>query len=248
LARPKSSTRFSSLRITIDWRYAIGQVLLTALGVALALIGSAWWADHQARVREQSELHNLLDAARVSERRLGQAVYEDSVALLIDNRVRDSLATIPDDSLVTLVGYATWWSDAQPTVAPFAALLANGDIHLVQDAKLRKLLPIYVGEIETRTQNVDALNQARVAFISSSHASSVPDHGAPLRVRAATLRSRGRIHEAMESLAFFNRNTVSHYRIMRHATAEMRMELERVLRERPVTMTAPRLQRDSFPP
>jgi hypothetical protein len=33
------------------------------------MAGSAWWSEHQSRIRERSELHNLLDAARVNVRR-----------------------------------------------------------------------------------------------------------------------------------------------------------------------------------
>jgi hypothetical protein len=50
----------------------------------------------------------------------------------------------------------------------------------------------------------------------------------------------------MQQLRFFNTNTVSHYRVMLKATTELRLELERVLGERPVSIAVPRLQRDSF--
>ncbi|GLC25101.1 hypothetical protein [Roseisolibacter agri] len=243
-ARPR--TVWPSLRIRIDWRYAVGQVCLTALGVLLALAGSAWWTDRQERIRERSELRNLLDAARVNERRLQQAVHEDSVALKINLRLRDSLATVSDDSLPILVDDAGWWSDAQPMVTPFAALIQNGDIHLVRDSRLRALLPTYVGEIETRTRNVDALNQARVAFGAKEPSLIAPDYGAPARVRGAVLRSRPGLHDAMRAMWFFNLNTTAHYRIMLRATTELRQELERVLGERPVPLSAPRINRDSF--
>jgi hypothetical protein len=67
----------------MDRRVSAGQVLVTAFGVALALAGSAWWSGRQERVRERSQLRNLLNAARVSERRLRQAVLEDSTSLAI---------------------------------------------------------------------------------------------------------------------------------------------------------------------
>jgi hypothetical protein len=33
------------------------------------MAGSAWWSEHQSRIRERSELHNLRDGARVNVRR-----------------------------------------------------------------------------------------------------------------------------------------------------------------------------------
>ncbi len=236
----------SGLRIRMDWRVAAGQVLLTALGVALALAGSAWWSDRQERVRERSELRNLLDAARVSERRLRQAVYEDSTSLVIATRLLDSLASVPDDSLSMLVENSRWWSDAQPIVIPFAALIQNGDIHLVRDARLRALLPTYVDELVARTRSVDMLNQARIALSAATLPNYVPDRLAPVRVRAAALRAKPELRRAMDATRFFDRNTVGNYKLMLRATTEIRQELERALGERPVPLPVPRLRRDSF--
>ncbi|MGI8842546.1 MAG: hypothetical protein ACR2HZ_02530 [Gemmatimonadaceae bacterium] len=246
----------SGLRIRMDWRVAAGQVLLTALGVALALAGSAWWGDRQERVRERSELRNLLAAARVSERRLRQALYEDSTSLAIATRLLDSLGSVPDDSLPMLVGNSIWWSDAQPIVIPFSSLIQNGGIHLVRDARLRALLPTYVDELVARTRSVDLVNQARVALTAATLPNYVPDRLAPartgshrlapVRMRAAALRAKPELRRAMDATRFFDRNTVGNYNLMLRATTEIRQELERVLGERPVPLPVPRLRRDSF--
>ena len=236
----------SGLRIRMDWRFATGQVLLTALGVALALAGSAAWSDHQERVRERSELRNLLTAARVSERRLRQAVYEDSTSLALATRLLDSLVSVPDDSLPMLVSNSAWWSDGQPIVTPFAALIQNGDIHLIRDGRLRALLPTYVDELVARTHSVGMLNQARIALMATTLPSHVPDRFAPVRVRAAALRARPELGRAMDATRFLDRNTVANYKLMLRATTEIRLELERVLGVRPMPLPVPRMDRDSF--
>ena len=197
-------------------------------------------------MRERSELRNLLAAARVSERRLRQALYEDSTSLAIATRLLDSLGSVPDDSLPMLVGNSIWWSDAQPIVIPFSSLIQNGGIHLVRDARLRALLPTYVDELVARTRSVDLVNQARVALTAATLPNYVPDRLAPVRMRAAALRAKPELRRAMDATRFFDRNTVGNYNLMLRATTEIRQELERVLGERPVPLPVPRLRRDSF--
>lgn len=237
--------RLPLLHVELPWRYAAGQVILTALGVALALSGSAWWAGRQGRIRERSELRNMLDAARVSERRLRQAVFEDSLSLAIATRIGDSIATVPDDSLRALVSHAIWWSDARPMVTPFAAPIQNGDIHLVEDQRLRALIGPYVDEIQSRIRTVDALTEARMAFLARTPLLMGNAHDA-LGVRASALRSQPALRDVMATLRFLDRNTVAQFRIMRQVTLELRRELERVLGERPLPPSTPRIVRDSF--
>lgn len=249
-AAPETPARaraaWPSLRLRIDWRFAAGQVLLTALGVALALAGSAWWGDRQERARERSELRNALDAARVSERRLRQFIHEDSTSAAVNTRLWSARASVPDDSLLQLIVDGGWYSDTRPVVTPFAAMIANGDIHLVRDARLRAMLPTYVGEIEARVREVDRLD----AFMKQVWAQYPPLLLLPPAAQGRGHAGRLRADPEVWRVSYLNRdilrNMVSQGRIMLRETTALRQELERVLGERPVPLPQPRFRRDSF--
>ncbi len=245
-AEPPPRTAWPSLRLRIDWRFAAGQVLLTALGVALAMAASAWWGDRQERVRERSELRNALDAARETERRLRQALYEDSLSLAANERLMTARAAVPDDSLYGLFIDGQQYADARAVVTPFAAMIQNGDIHLVRDARLRAMLPAYVGEIQTRTHEVDEFNAIQKQVLLRYPAILTLRPRPPAREHAAGLRADPEVWRLVWLSATANGNMLSQNRIMLRATSALRAELERVLGERPVPLPQPRLRRDSF--
>lgn len=243
-AQPR--TAWPSLRLRIDWRFAAGQVLLTALGVALAMAGSAWWSDRQERIRERSELRNALAAARETERRLRQAIHEDSLSLADNERLMTARASVPDDSLYGVFIRGQQYADARAVVTPFTAMIQNGDIHLVRDARLRAMLPVYVGEIQTRTHEVDEFNAIQKQVLLRYPAILTLRPRPPAREHAAALRADAEVWRLVWVSATANRNMISHNRLMLRATSELREELERVLGERPVPLPQPRLRRDSF--
>ena len=243
-AQPR--TAWPSLRLRIDWRIAAGQVLLTALGVALAMAGSAWWSDRQERIRERSELRNALGAARETERRLRQALHEDSLSLAANERLMTARASVPDDSLYGLFIDGQQYADARAVVTPFAAMIQNGDIHLVRDARLRAMLPAYVGEIQTRTHEVDEFNAIQKQVLLRYPAILTLRPRPPAREHAAALRADPEVWRLVWLSATANGNMLSQNRIMLRATSALRAELERVLGERPVPLPQPRLRRDSF--
>src|SRR3954469_24994522 len=107
--------------IRISWSVAVGQVLLTALGVALALAGNAMWTSHVEKIREQADLHIALETARTNEKRLRQAVYEDSLSISLLTRLTqwfDGKASIPPDSVGEIVFNSSWWADSRPITGP----------------------------------------------------------------------------------------------------------------------------------
>lgn len=243
--------RFQSSSLLVSWRFAVGQVLLTALGVALALAGSAWWTAHQERSREISDLHAALDATRTNEQRLRQAIYEDSLSFEYVVRVRDWLdhgAEIPTDSIKDLLVFSRWWSDAKPVTGIFTMIVQSGDINLVRDAKLRVLIPTYVGEIENRMGELEAIDNSQIE--GGSLATALPIYrrfvGTPTASEASRLRESSDLYGIFEHQRFLMRNAIAFYRIMLRMTTELRLELERYLEEKPVTYPKPRLLRDSF--
>jgi hypothetical protein len=243
--------RFNTPQLRLDWRFAVGQVLLTALGVALALAASAWWSSRVNREREVNDLHLALQAARTNERILRQAIYEDSISLDVAHSLREwqnHRLDLSDDSVVTLFAFVGWWSDAKPATGPFEMLVQTGDINLIRDPRLRAMLPSYLGEIDNRTQELRAIDNADIQ--RGSELASVPEYR-KLKLDPTAGAIRG-VRESRVAYAYvanegyFLRNAVAIYRIMLHETAEMRLALEKYLDEKPVPLPQPRLLRDSF--
>jgi hypothetical protein len=243
---PKPRFDLSVLRVEIDWRVAIGQVLLTALGVVLALGASAWWGERQERVREHSELTNALNTTRETEKRLRQALLEDSISMGINQRILTAAARIPDDSMWQVVHEGIWYSDARPVVAPLAAMIQNGDIHLVRDARLRAMLPVYVGEIEARTRGMEDFTRIMVGQDAVMPAVITDTLGRPHAQVAAALRASPEVRRQAAVMEFGSRNLMSENRIMLRETTALRMELERVLGAKAIVLPPPRFHRDSF--
>jgi hypothetical protein len=238
--------RLSAATFRVDWRIAIGQVVLIALGVLLGLAGNAWWGERQNRDRERSALRNALTAARVNERRLRQAVYEDSISLTLNERLATRLSDVPDDSLFTLASAAGWYSDGRPLVSPFAALLQTGDINHVQDTVLRRLLPVYVGEIEMRAREVNAMNDQWRQLMLNYPATLYRAPRPSAREVATKLGSDSGFHRLLFLRQRLALNAVANQRIMLRFTTELRQSLERVLAVAPEPLPQPRILRDSF--
>lgn len=243
--------KLPTYRLQIDWRVALGQVFLTALGVALALAGDAWWTHHQEHVREMGDLHAALDAARTNEKIVRQAMYEDSITLSYQTRMRDWLdhkIEASPDSIDDYLGYSQWWSDAKPLTGVFAMIVESGDINFVRDPKLRVLLPTYLGEIESRVREAELFDNT---FLQKGGPTlSNPDYrrfmANPEAAEAAQLRKSVDLSVAVETQMTLTDNAISFYRIMLRNTVEVRQALESYLHEKPVKYPAPRLLRDSF--
>jgi len=54
--------RLGALTNSMNWRYALGEVVLIVVGVSIALAGNAWYENLELRDDEVAILTELLDA------------------------------------------------------------------------------------------------------------------------------------------------------------------------------------------
>ena len=57
--------RGSRIVSALNWRYAVGEVLLIVIGVSIALAANSWWEDRKAREEELAMLAQLKSALEV---------------------------------------------------------------------------------------------------------------------------------------------------------------------------------------
>ncbi len=232
--------------LRLDWRFALGQVILIALGVLLGLAGTAWWSERQDREREHLALGNALDVARLNERRLRQAIVEDSTSHFVNRLIIRDLPCIPDDSIVTLMSLGSWYSDGRPLISPFTALLQTGDLAHVRSAPLRAMLASYLGEMEARVHAVNELNGDWIQLGGTNAAATfrIP------RLAPAALGAAERNDPALWKLvalrASLGSNMVANERIMLRFTTDLRKALEAELHVASVPLPVPRILRDSY--
>lgn len=77
---PHRRSWLRSFRAPVGWRNALREFVVIMAGVLAAFAAQAWWEDHQERTRERDYLHQLLADTRENERRLTNAIEEDSAA------------------------------------------------------------------------------------------------------------------------------------------------------------------------
>ena len=55
-------TRLGRIATTMNWRYAVGEVVLIVIGVSIALAASSWWEERQSRAEERTTLGQIRES------------------------------------------------------------------------------------------------------------------------------------------------------------------------------------------
>ncbi|HYW08580.1 MAG TPA: hypothetical protein VE913_16590 [Longimicrobium sp.] len=138
---------------THNWRAALREFTVIVAGVLAALCAQAWWDWRQERGREHDYLRQLLADTRENERRLSDAIRDDSAANRSIGRVVDALTRPgplpPSDSMVKWTLESGNSSEFQALAGTYEALLGTGDLRLIRNDTLRALLVAYGGRLGT---------------------------------------------------------------------------------------------------
>jgi hypothetical protein len=228
------------------WRTGLREFLIIVTGVLAALGAQALWEDGQERARERDYLFQLLDDTRENERRITQAMAEDSNSALAVGRVMRALHSPgpmpPNDSMATWVLIALNSSDFQPVTGTYQALLSAGDLRLLRNDTLRGLVVAYAatlaherdmlmlflqGVLDTASPLAQSMPFVRRIF---SDPSGSVAHGFDFETR----RNDAELGAALFVLQVANRNRFSHLRRLRDKTTLLReaLENEPALRDR----------------
>jgi len=135
-------------------RWLAEEVTIIVVGILIALAIQSWVDDRDDRAREQEYLHQLRADLRETER---VVMRNDSIY-----RVRDRSGVMllhafftperpPPDSVLVWAINATWYEPSKPVLGTAEALVATGDLALLQDRALRASITAYLAETRMLT-------------------------------------------------------------------------------------------------
>src|SRR4051794_26894952 len=101
---PRPGRALGRLRASIPWWAALREFAIIVAGVLAALGAQAWWQGREALARERDSLRGLLADTRENERRLDDAIAQDSATRAEVGRLAAALygpgPLPPNDTLV----------------------------------------------------------------------------------------------------------------------------------------------------
>ena len=157
------------VRGSAGWRSALREFAVIVAGVLAALGAQAWWESRQEREREQEYLYQLLADTRENERRLDEAIAQDSVTEQAIARAVSALQAPellpPSDSLVKWILRSGVAADFQPLTGASGALLTTGDLRLVRNDTLRSRLVAHVSNLESEKARQQQIREATLDMI-----------------------------------------------------------------------------------
>ena len=247
---------FARMRITrpsgvrLNWQSLTQELLVTFLGVLMALGVSAIWSTRQDRVKEHAALQQLLTTTRENERVIAQAIYEDSSTMAIVTALRADFGAAqpgePRDSIAVWLGWSAFMSSFEPMTGTYGALVSSGDINLIRDARLRAEIVTYAGQLDGKIQALRVFEAAGVSnFLASFNLIpralsawwAKPVGAAP---DVSAMRSDPRVEVLLTQRFTTARNRVNRLKRLRTQTTELRRALEAALRVAPAAPVVPR--------
>jgi hypothetical protein len=140
----------------IDWRQAAGEVCLIMLGILAALAVDAWWDSRTDAATERAHLHQLLVDIEANDRAIVDTLAGHSRALDATTRLAaafDAPGALPScDTLANWLISALTWKPLDLRTGTHGALLATGEIRLIQNDSLRTEVIRYAGLVDTVTR------------------------------------------------------------------------------------------------
>lgn len=151
-AAPVRAVRLPAIIGGGGWKGALREFAIIVAGVLCALGAQAWWQQHEESGRERDYLRQILADTRENERRLDDAIGQDSAGSLAAARIMDALTTpdapLPPDSMLRWMSQAGRSTDFRPVAGNYRALLGTGELRLVRTDTLRALLASYASSVD----------------------------------------------------------------------------------------------------
>ncbi len=239
-APPASRVRFPAIIEAGGWRAALREFGIIVAGVLCALAAQAWWQQHEERGRERDYLRQILADTRENERRLEDAITQDSAGVGAAARIMDALtrpeAPLPPDSMMRWMSQAGRSADFRPVAGNYRALLGTGELRLVRTDTLRALLASYASSVdaesdrqrqfrETMTGSAGPMARA-MPFMRRAFVGGMRLDDAEMR----RIRADPEVAGVLFTLQAATSNRVSGLRSLRGETRRLRAALEAELR------------------
>ncbi|MEP6729055.1 MAG: hypothetical protein ABJE10_00390 [bacterium] len=231
--------------VSANWTTLLRELVVTFIGVLMALAVSALWSERQDRAKEHTALTQLLATTRENERIIAQAIFEDSSTMVIDGTLRRDFAapttTLPNDSVAVWLAWSAYMSTFEPLTGAYNALTQSGDINLIRDAALRSTIVTYTGQLDAKIQALRIFESVGVANFLSAFV----DFPSPLRLwwakpvgpapSTGPLRRDARLEVLLTQRYTTAGNRVARLRRLRAQTVTLREALEKALKVSPVS-------------
>lgn len=122
------------------------EFVVIVAGVLVALTAESWWSDRQDQERVEGYLEQLLTDLDATEEHLRGLVTSRENTVTSGSRLLDALSqpTLPPgDTLDSLVGRLARLEIFRPTLGTVDALVETGDLRLIGDSEVKRLLLRY---------------------------------------------------------------------------------------------------------
>ena len=147
-----------------NWFAVTLEVCIVVLGVVIGFQINAWGQDRADQAREQVYLRQLVDDLRETERdldRLDSWMAEPERVLLQFTIAFRLPGTPPRDSILLWAGRAPYISVPGPVTGTAEALVASGDIGLIQNDSLRSAITGYLERVAYRRYAIETSYESR---------------------------------------------------------------------------------------
>ena len=220
------------------WRGALRELALIVAGVVIAMWLGSLATARSDRARERSNLRELLTVTRENERRVNQAMFEDSITVAMIMRVIDGISrtgAVPRDSMSHWYGSTLWYADFYPLTGVYSALMQSGDLSLIRNSGLRSEIATVASALEGAAQQLRGVEQHLLGEGVRSTAARLRHSGiqagTPVTdAQLQSLRADTGMITHLEGLRLLMWNHFYQCRQLRAPVMKLRESLERELR------------------
>ncbi len=136
----------------LNWRTALGELIIIVVGILIALTIDSWWEERENRIEETAHITSLKAEVEVNLIELYSVIastnqYTISTRTLI--KIIDGHQDTPSsDTLKELIWDSFSYSAYSPLLTTYDNLLSTGGIQLLQDEKLKLDLARFKASID----------------------------------------------------------------------------------------------------
>ena len=159
----------------LDWRYAIGELIIVTAGVLIALAIGQWNNDRQDRAEEQSILLGLKSEF---EQNLGlietELNYRNAVvsSILQIFDASDESTSLDSGAFDQLLGDVTWWETTEYSRGAIDSITQSGNLSIIVNEELRRLLAsmpsLYATSERIESQDEDNARNVIIPFLTEN--------------------------------------------------------------------------------
>jgi len=159
--------------LKLDWKYAIGELVIVTAGVLIALAATGWVEDEREKELERSYIQRLIQdletdiASIVSIRNLTE-LRAEYAQIVIDSFESGSI-NVPPTKFVEAVEFGSYFSYPSYATTTIDDLMSTGNLRLIRDEDIKEIVANYYAEIDWTNQFRDLIVpvQASVGLIKA---------------------------------------------------------------------------------